>query len=246
LYLHRGLAGGLPRFEDVTQAAGLKPLPMKSPHVEVQDFDNDGWPDIYTSIVKFASAGGAPCPVIFRNQGTTPGDLPRFHEDALAVNDFPTDADRQQGDVGAFFARMELEHKIVYMAPGASCDYDRDGRLDLFLANWWINSRSLLLKNETPGGQFLQVELKMPPGANRQGIGGLVRVYPAGKLGETGALIAAREICVGFGYASGQEAIAHFGLGAVDRCDMEIILPHGRGRLLRRDVAANQRLTVSP
>ena len=37
----------------MTDSAGLVGLPMKSPHVEVQDFDNDGWPDIYTSIVKF-------------------------------------------------------------------------------------------------------------------------------------------------------------------------------------------------
>ncbi len=28
---------------------------MKAPHVEMQDFDNDGWPDIYISIVKFAA-----------------------------------------------------------------------------------------------------------------------------------------------------------------------------------------------
>ena len=58
LYLNRGLDGGIPRFEDVTEKVGLKPLPMKAPHVELQDFDNDGWPDLYTSIVKFA--GGKP------------------------------------------------------------------------------------------------------------------------------------------------------------------------------------------
>jgi enediyne biosynthesis protein E4 len=201
---------------------------------------------VYTSIVKFAAAGGAPCPVIFRNQGTAPGGVPSFHEDALAVNDFPTELDRQQGDVGAFFTRMEQEGKIVYMAPGATCDYDRDGRLDMFLANWWVNSRSLLLKNETPGGHWLQVALQLPAGANRQGIGGVVRVYPAGKLGDAASLLAAREICVGYGYASGQEAIAHIGLAAVDKCDVETVLPHGRGRLERRDVAADQRLVVTP
>ena len=41
LYLNRGVTDGVPRFEDVTEAAGLKPLPMKAPHVEIQDFDND-------------------------------------------------------------------------------------------------------------------------------------------------------------------------------------------------------------
>src|SRR5207237_2333814 len=110
LYLNRGLDNGVPRFEDVTEKVGLKPLPMKSPHVEVQDFDNDGWPDIYTSIVKFAP-DGRPHPVIFRNLGV-PGGMPKFREGALAVNDFPTAADRKDGNVGPFFDRMEKEHKI--------------------------------------------------------------------------------------------------------------------------------------
>lgn len=75
LYLNRGMSDGFPKFEDVTQAAGLKPLPMKAPHVEIQDFDNDGWPDIATSIVKFAA--GKVHPVIFKNLGVESG-LPRF------------------------------------------------------------------------------------------------------------------------------------------------------------------------
>src|SRR5262245_45328606 len=128
LYLNRGVVDGFPKFEDVTDSAGLIGLPMKSPHVEVQDFDNDGWPDIYTSIVKFAPSNakvpGQPYPLIFRNLGIA-GGLPKFQEGALAVNDFPTPEDRKQGDVGAFFTRMEKEHKIVYTAPGASCEIGR-------------------------------------------------------------------------------------------------------------------------
>jgi hypothetical protein len=243
LYLNRGVVDGWPKFEDVTDSAGLIGLPMKSPHVEVQDFDNDGWPDIYTSIVKFAP-DGRPHPVIFRNLGVD-GGLPKFREGALAVNDFPTAADRKDGDVTAVFNRMQREHKIVYTAPGASCDFDRDGRLDLFLANWWVDSRSLLLKNETKSGNWLQVQVAAK-GVNRQGIGALVRIYPAGKLGEPTALLGAKEIAVGYGYASGQEAIAHLGLGTLDACDVEVVLPHGKGRLTQKGVKANQRLTVGP
>jgi enediyne biosynthesis protein E4 len=243
LYMNRGTADGWPRFEDVTDRVGLTPLPMKSPHVEIQDFDNDGLPDVYTAIAKFA--GGKTYPLIFRNQGLSEG-LPRFFEDTLAVNDFPTEQDKQTADVGEFFARMEAEHKIVYTAPGPTCDYDRDGRLDMFMANWWVNSRSLLLRNETAAGNYLDVIVKDQPGVNRQGIGAVVRVYPAGKLGQPADLWCAKEIAVGYGYASGQEAIAHFGLGPQDRCDLEIILPHGKGRIERRDVAANQRLVVTP
>jgi hypothetical protein len=248
LYLNRGVSDGFPKFEDITDRAGLVPLPMKSPHVEVQDFDNDGWPDIYTSIVKFA-ADGRPHPVIFRNLGID-GGLPKFREGALAVNDFPTEEDRKLPGSGPFFEKMRRDRKIVYTAPGPSCDFDRDGRLDLFLANWWVDERSLLLKNETKSGNWLQV-LVAPPASdkqpvNRQGIGAVVRIYAAGKLGDASALLCAKEIAVGYGYASGQEAIAHFGLATLERCDLEVELPHGRGTLTRKDVAANQRLSVTP
>jgi enediyne biosynthesis protein E4 len=243
LYLNRGVQGGFPRFEEITAKAGLKPLPMKGPHVELQDFDNDGWPDLYVSIVKFAR--GKPVPLICKHLGIKDG-LPRFNMDALDVNDFPTAEDRKMASVVPFFEKMKRDKKIVYMAPGASCDFDRDGRLDLFLANWWVDARSLLLKNETKGGNWLQVQVIGGKGVNRQGVGATVRIYEPGKLGQRAALLGHREIAVGYGYASGQEAMAHFGLGKHESCDLEVILPHGKGRLERKGVKANQLLTVGP
>lgn len=242
LYLNRGNDdSGLPRFEDVTAAAGLVPLPLKSPHVEIQDFDNDGWPDIYTSIVKFR--GTETHPVIFQGQGPA-GSAPKFKEFALAVNDFPNAEDRKEGNVGPFFEKMEREHRIVYMAPGPSCDYDRDGRLDLFLANWWVKSRSLLLKNESNAGNWLQVSVEGSGGVNKNGIGAVVKVYPAGKFGDAASLWCAKEIAVGYGYASGQEALAHIGLGKMESCDVEVVLPHGKGKLERKGVKANERIVI--
>jgi hypothetical protein len=242
LYLNRGAgADQLPRFEDVTAQVGLKPLPMKAPHVEIQDFDNDGWPDLYVSIVQFAA--GKPHPVIFKNQGLKNG-LPQLHADALTVNDFPTAEDRKLADLGKFFAKMEREQKVVYMANGPTADFDRDGRLDMFLGNWWVKSRSPLLRNETPSGNWLQVALQGSKGVNRMGIGSLVRIYRSGKLGHAADLIGAREISVGYGYGSGQEAIAHFGLAALEQCDIEVVLPHGKGRLERKAVQANQRVSI--
>jgi hypothetical protein len=243
LYINKGVKDGFPVFEEVTEKVGLKALPMKAPHLEIQDFDNDGWPDIYVSIVKFTPAEKGskvprPHPVIFKNLGLDKDGLPRFHEDALAVNDFPTEADRKDGDVGKFFARMEAEGKIVYMAPGPTADFDRDGRLDMFLGNWWVKSRSLLLHNETPSGNWIQVSVQGSKGVNRMGIGSVVRITSAGKL------IGAREIAVGYGYASGQEAIAHFGLGKLDECDVEVILPHGNGRLEHKGLKANRLVVI--
>jgi hypothetical protein len=243
LYLHGGVKDGNPTFKDVTEAAGLGPLAMKAPHVEIQDFDNDGWPDIFVSIVKFKD--GKPCPVIFRNLGVKDG-LPRFRDDAWAVNDFPTAEDRAIKRSGPLFEKVLKDRKIMYFAAGPSADYDRDGRLDLLLANWWVEGRTLLLRNETPGGNWLDVRVEGARGINRMGLGARVRVFPAGKLGEAGALLGCREIGAGYGYCSGQEAVAHFGLGKQEKVDLEITLPHGKGTVTQKGIKANQRVTVKP
>jgi len=241
LYLNRGIAGGVPTFEDVTAQVGLKPLPMKAPHVELQDFDNDGLIDLSCSIVKFAD--GRSFPLIFKNLGIA-GGLPRFEETALAVNDFPNDTDTAIKRSGPFFEKMIAEGKIIYSAPGPVADFDRDGRLDIFMANWWAESPSLLLKNETAGGNWVDILVEGIRGVNRQGIGSRVNVYAPGKLGDPSALLCSREIAVGFGYASGQEAVAHVGLGKLDTCDVEVILPHGKGTIRRAGLKANQRVTL--
>ncbi len=50
------------------------------------------------------------------------------------------------------FAKVKKEKKVIYTAPGPSGDYDNDGRLDLFLPSWWPDRPSMLLHNETKGG----------------------------------------------------------------------------------------------
>ena len=246
LYLNRGSEDGVPTFEDVTERVGLVPLPMKAPHVEIQDFDNDGWPDVSTSVVKFAD--GRPHPVIFRHLGLRDG-LPQFRADALGVNDFPTAEDQATRRSGKLFEKILRERKIIYTAPGPTADYDADGRLDMFLPNWFSSAPSLLLHNETPGGHWLDVRVEggSVEGAgvvNRQGIGSRVNLYAAGRLGDRSALLGSREIAVGYGYASGQPAVAHFGLGDIERVDVEVVLPHGNGTRTRIDVPADQRIVI--
>lgn len=241
LYLNRSSGSGELKLEEVTEAAGLVPLPMKAPHVEVQDFNNDGHVDIVTSIVKFAD--GRPHPIVFLGKGTTNG-MPRFEVPALAVNDFPTAEDRATKSSGALFKKLLAEGKIIYSAPAPTADFDRDGRLDIVIPNWFPESPSLLLKNETPGGEWLDVTVEGRDRINRRGIGCRVSVYETGKAGDAASLIAMREIGVGFGYASGQEAVAHFGLGKRTSCDVEIELPFGLGRRVHKGVKAGQRLAV--
>jgi hypothetical protein len=114
----------------------------------------------------------------------------------------------------------------------------------MFLPNWWVGLRSLLLKNESAGGNWLDVTVQGKGKVNRQGIGAVVRIYEPGKHGQKEALLGQREIAVGYGYASGQEAAAHFGLSKLDKCDIEVILPHGQGKVEKKGVAANQRLAL--
>ena len=72
LYTNEGMdeKGNL-AFREDTEASGLVGLPTKSPHVEVADFDNDGWPDILTT----ASAADRVTPIVFRNLGESGNSL---------------------------------------------------------------------------------------------------------------------------------------------------------------------------
>ncbi len=241
LYLHRGNKDGNPTYEDVTEAAGITALAMKAPHVEIQDFDNDGLPDLYLSVVKFKD--GVPHPVIYRNTGNNKDGIPQLKEAAWAVNDFPNAEDLAVRRTGDFFAKLLKDKKIIYMAAGPTGDYDRDGRLDIFLANWWNEDRSLLLRNETPGGNWLDVSFDLAGPVNRMGIGAKIALFPAGK-NDPAARLGLREMAIGYGYCSGQEAIAHFGLGKVERVDVEVRLPFRSEVLRRTDVKVNQRLVI--
>ena len=242
LYLNRGIVKGVPKFEEATEAAGLVAMPLKSPHVEIQDYDNDGWPDISCSLVKLQD--GVPHPIIFRHTGLQ-GSIPQFRADGLDVNDYPTDSDRSLKRSGDFFKRMLQEGKVTYSAPGPTGDYDNDGRLDMVRPSWLTETGTLLLHNETKGGHWLDVRVEGNDGVNRMGIGSRIRLYTAGGIGDSKALIGCQDLSVGFGYASGQTAIAHFGLGKAETVDVEITYPHGKGRDVRKGVKAGQRLMIS-
>ena len=251
LFLNRGIKDGQPTFEDVTEQAGLVPVPLKTPQLEIHDFDNDGWPDIYCATFKFAN--GQVYPVIFHNLGAKDG-MVRFEQYALGVNDFPTEEDQKlRGSSTTFYNKMIKDRKCVYAVAAPAGDYDRDGRIDIFQAEWWAENPSFLLHNETPGGNWLAVSVTgapgspgrsaAKPGVNRMGIGSKVKIYSPGRLGDPAALLGCQDINIGYGFSSSQEPIAHFGLGNLTECDVEIILPFKKGVINKYRVKANQRLT---
>lgn len=215
VYMNRGVDGaGDPVFEDITGPLGLPPIDTRAGHVEIQDFDNDGWPDLYTAVVNEGADG--PEPVIFRHLGLVAGD-PTF---AIPGVDQPH-----------------------YYAGGPVADFDRDGKLDIFLAEWRStlgggDVPSRLMRNTGAPGNWLRVEVSRP--GNTMGVGARVSVYESA----TSRLLGHREISPSFGWSSSQPATAHFGLGETDLVDVRIELPFGRGVLERRDVVANQVLSV--
>lgn len=219
VFLNDGLENGVPRFRDVSAEAGLPAeLATKSPHVEIQDFDNDGLPDLYFSSA-WLDAEGNITPLVYRNQGLKDG-IPQF-----------LGPESPQGEP-------------VYFPAGPCGDFDRDGRLDLLLINWFQGNHCRLLRNvSSPENSWLQVQV-MGTQMNRMGIGAQVRVYEPDKMGEREALLGYREVATGYGYASGQEAVCHFGLGRRTEADVEVTLPSGVV-IRHARVKGNQRLTVT-
>jgi hypothetical protein len=211
VFLNEGLKDGVPQFRDVTKEAGLGDIvPVRCPHVEIQDFDNDGWADIYISAA-WLDPDGKVTPLIFRNLGVRDG-LPRF------------------------VAPRPIKAPMVYYPAGPSGDYDSDGRVDLFLINWFQGNHSRLLRNDSLKRNWLTVRV-VGKKMNRMGIGAQVRVSRAGEL------LGLQEVTTGYGYASGQPAVCHFGLGAAKAADVEVTFPNGR-RLRQPNVAADRVLVI--
>ncbi|MCA9203187.1 MAG: CRTAC1 family protein, partial [Planctomycetales bacterium] len=178
---------------------------------------NDGWLDLYLSTAWLGDDGQV-TPLVFRNTGLGKDGLPRFQPP------------REIGD------------SMVYYPAGPSADYDRDGRLDLFLINWFAGNHCRLMRNESPERNWLDVQI-VGQTFNRMGIGSQVRVTRSGASDSPDALLGFTEINIGYGYASGQEAIAHFGLGDHNTVDLSVRLPNGT-TIERHNVAANQRLVI--
>ncbi|MEZ6139642.1 MAG: CRTAC1 family protein [Zavarzinella sp.] len=205
VYLNTGIVAGEPTFRDITKEAGLPDsLAVKTPHVELIDFDNDGRPDIYTTAA-YLQDDGSIHPVIYRNVTTDPSK-PRFEEQGATKG------------------------KLVYFPAGPSADFNRDGKRDLFLVNWYQNNHCRLLKNSTAEvGNWVTLKATGKK-FNSDGIGTRFELFEAGTKKRLGT----QEINVGYGYASGQMAECHFGLGKHDQIDLQVRFPDGTTHLIEK------------
>jgi len=238
VYLNKGFSKGMPQFANVSRQVGLggripatgnSGLPVKGAHVAILDMDNDGRRDIVTSMI-CDGPGGKVQPVVLRN---------------LAAGG------------GMRFRLPPSGRFVTYYAVGPIGDYDRDGRLDVFLPTWGqlrrrrkdeipegLDVPSYLFRNVTQGGHWLTVRVVgKGKGLNLMGIGATVRAYKAGHAGNKNALIDRHDISIGNGYSSGEEALAPLGLGGAAACDVEVTWGARKQRL--SNVKADQFITVT-
>jgi hypothetical protein len=234
VYLNGGFEGGRLELREITADLGLTPLPQKAPHPEIQDFDNDGRPDLYWSA--WFAEGARREPFMCRRIGTRDG-LSRFLiPDTVDIQPVLKDGSVQN-------ITPDSGRGMVYYVNSPAVDYDRDGDLD-FLVGIWPDEPSRLMRNETRAGNWLEVQVTGRR-MNRMGLGTRISVYRAGEQNAAG-LAGTQEITINGGYACSRAAIAHFGLGDLEKCDLVVQFPApaDAAPLVLRGVKANQLLLV--
>jgi len=144
LLLNTGKAGGF-RFEDATAAAGLDRLEVEAAPegAAFLDIDGDGWLDFYLAVYEG-------------------GGLSNPHPDLLVLNNGDgtfTDVSRDRG---------ALEVAPMCGRGVAASDFDQDGDLDLYIANYRLNP-NFLFQNDGQGRfveQALEFGIRGLPGSN--------------------------------------------------------------------------------
>jgi hypothetical protein len=220
------------------------------------DYDNDGWPDL--------AVGCFGHNLLFRNLGDgtfakqTNGSVVLDTQNSEIVQWIDYDND---GFLDLFSANDGGQNNTLYHNNGdgtftkittgslvndggnsAGCawaDYDNDGFLDLFVANWQGSGPNFLYRNNGNTNHWLKVKC-VGTASNRAGIGAKVRVRATIRTADMWQL---REISGGTGFGQ-TSLLAHFGLGdAVTADTVRIEWPSGAIQELH-GVSVNQTLTI--
>jgi enediyne biosynthesis protein E4 len=205
-------------FIDVTQSSGMTRLSWEmagySPNID--DFDNDGWKDIFVS------------------RGHVQSLLDQPHTTVVQ----PNTVFRNLG--GMKFSALTAEAGFTSVPParhrGAAVgDFNGDGRLDVVVNA--LSAPAEIWMNESPGdNHWLEIKLQGTK-SNRDGIGARIKVVT--KSGTQW-----NHMSTTAGYASSSAGPVHFGLGPNPTADLvEIRWPSGIVQQLH-DVAADRIITV--
>ena len=194
------------------------------------DYDNDGDLDLFVANGPYGGDGEAD--QLFRNDGN--GNFTEITGSIVANDpgrsgsgtwgDFDNDGDLDlfvtqyyqpcllyvnngQGDFNPI-TEGEIVTHLGYSSGMGAADYDNDGDLDLFLANW-ENQNNFLYRNDTAGNNWLHVRC-IGTTSNAMGIGAKVRIAATidGSLVEQ-----MREIRTNNGHRSQSDVTAAFGFG---------------------------------
>jgi hypothetical protein len=115
---------------------------------------------------------------------------------------------------------------------------DSDGRIDLLPINWFRGNHSRLLRNVSDTkNNWIRISV-VGKTFNRQGIGTRIEVFSGEER------IGCGEIATGYGYASGQVAKAHFGLGDAARISLQLRFPDGSKREMKGISTLNQEIVI--
>jgi len=205
-------------FDDVTNRAGLG---VETRFVSwgdgIVDLDNDGLPDIFW-------VTGSTFPEVERKHPEIAHKTPRVLFRNLGGGRF----EELLEGAGEGIAAAHASRGVAFG------DFDNDGDLDILIMN--INEPPSLLRNDVSGSaHWLKVKL-VGTHSNKSAIGAVVTAVYGGRR-QSQAVMASS------GYLSCNDRRLHFGLGAAESADVEIMWPNGVRESLK-GLRANHLVTV--
>jgi hypothetical protein len=213
--IYQNLAGK--SFEEITAHSGMTLLsdPMSGYSVNIADFDNDGWKDIFVA----------------RGDVASPNMAGRVHVDQL--NTIFRNLNGKWSaltEAAGFDAQPPRRHRGAAVA-----DFNGDGKLDLVVTA--LSAPAEIWMNDSPGANHWIEFALQGTKSNRDGIGARIKVTAAGK-------VQFNHMTTASGYASSSVGPVHFGLGDTHVAEeVEIRWPSGTVQMLK-NVAADRIVQV--
>jgi hypothetical protein len=182
----------------------------------LEDFDNDGWPDI-------VMATGNIYPEVAARFSAWPYRTPRLFYRNLRNGKFELIDDPGPG--------MTAPHSSRGSAVG---DFDNDGDVDILIMN--MNEPPSLLRNDVRGDNTWLKIFLVGTKSNRSAIGARV-------VAHYGQQKQAKTVTAQSSYYSSNDRRLHFGLGNAPQADVEIFWPNG-GVEKHASLPANHLVTI--